>query len=61
MIATGSCTGEGDSSDEVMSMLNAGAALTIDCWLKIMSSLDSLFLLFDSSAGVFYCSCSLNK
>lgn len=34
-------------------MLNAGTDLTIDCWLKIMSLLESFFLVFDCSTRVF--------
>ena len=40
-------------------MSNAGADLTIDCWLKIMSLFESFFLVFDSSTGVFDLLCPL--
>ena len=34
-------------------MSNTGVDLTIDCWLRIMSLLESFFLVFDGITGVF--------
>jgi len=65
VIVTTGCTEEDDDSDAAISgeksksMLNAGADLTLDCWLKITPLLESFFFAFDSSTGVFYLLCSL--